>query len=79
MTLAAKKSRSLKAGRMASQIAQIRPRSEIVIALIAIRAEICPINFPRPRVFTRPRSHSDLPCDGQFVDWTFSPTDAETK
>src|SRR5215469_4829326 len=37
-----------KPGEWLSQIAQIRPRSEIVIAPIAIQGEICPINFPAP-------------------------------
>jgi len=37
-----------------------RPRLEIVIALIAIQGEICPISFLRPRAFTRPRPKKDI-------------------
>jgi hypothetical protein len=44
-----------------SEIAQIRPRSEIVIALVVIRGEISSINFPFRRVFTQPRPKPDSP------------------
>src|SRR5215472_596453 len=45
-----------KPGEMFSQIARNLPRSETVVALMAIRKDGCSINFPRRRVFTQPSS-----------------------
>ena len=44
-----------KPGEMFSQIARNPPRSETVVALMAIGKDICSINLPRRRVFTQPR------------------------
>ena len=46
-------------GERFSQIARNLPRSETVVALIAIRRDSCSINFPRHRLFTQPRPRAD--------------------
>jgi hypothetical protein len=49
-----------KPGEIFSQIARNPPRSETVIALIAIRKDSRSFNFPRRRVFTQPRPIRDI-------------------
>jgi hypothetical protein len=52
--------RAPKPGERFSQIARNLPRSETVVALIAIRRDSCSINFPRRGLFTQPRPLTDF-------------------